>query len=331
MNKAYFLISGLKKLSTELRGDENIYLGIRPYGFHAGNALTLLVYPYLLCKEFEKTKKVARFNFFLFINDWEQDRLSGPDMLKYPYNIYPQSTTFQYTPHPFDKTKNIVDYWEPKIFKEISLLRKHFNLVKINTIRNSSLKNNKRFKYCLLKTLKEPQVIAKILKRHTKRPLLKKPLAYALAVCPYCKSTRGHTSVDKNLINHNCFNCNKFFVNNYEIFDYWFYHKPLAIPRIDIFNIDVCITGFEHFKEGDYLVRKALMKEFKSVITNLKTLYTPTIFSYNGRIMGKSNGNTTKIPMLKLLKVAVQYPKSNKLELSSIINRNFHEGSNIFF
>ena len=34
-NKPYFFQDGINELSQELSGDENVFLGIRPYGFHA--------------------------------------------------------------------------------------------------------------------------------------------------------------------------------------------------------------------------------------------------------------------------------------------------------
>ena len=50
-NKPYFFYSGIKELATTLSGKENIYLGIRPYGFHAGNKIPFVIYPMLLCEE----------------------------------------------------------------------------------------------------------------------------------------------------------------------------------------------------------------------------------------------------------------------------------------
>jgi hypothetical protein len=104
--KPYFLYDGIIELAQTLAGTENIYLGIRPYAFHAGNMVTMVVYPLLLCREIEKLGKEAQFNFFIFINDWEQDRLAGPDTKTYPFNIFPLNTTFQYATNPDNPSKN---------------------------------------------------------------------------------------------------------------------------------------------------------------------------------------------------------------------------------
>lgn len=69
--KPYFLYKGLLDLAQTLEGNENIYLGIRPYAFHAGNMVTMMVYPLLLCREMEKLDKTAKFNFFIYRFNWE--------------------------------------------------------------------------------------------------------------------------------------------------------------------------------------------------------------------------------------------------------------------
>ena len=53
-HKPYLLMNGLKEIAHEFTGDENIFLGIKPYGFHAGNRIPFVAYPILLCEELEK-------------------------------------------------------------------------------------------------------------------------------------------------------------------------------------------------------------------------------------------------------------------------------------
>jgi len=88
--KPYLYLAGLKKLAKKLKGNEVVHIGIRPYGFHAGNVFSLVVYPYILCREIEKNNKNAKLKFKISINDYEQDALDGPDFRKYPFNIYPK-------------------------------------------------------------------------------------------------------------------------------------------------------------------------------------------------------------------------------------------------
>jgi len=180
--KPYFYLSGIRELSDELKGDENIYLGIRPYGFHAGNMSTLVVYPMLLCREMIKMGKVPRFNFYVFINDWEQHRLDGVDPTLYPFNILPKYTTWQFMPDPIDNKFSIVDYWEPVISNQIGYLNHYFPKTTSIVVRNSAMKNIPVMKRCLLQTIAHPEIILKILKENSTKPTLDKAI-YASADC----------------------------------------------------------------------------------------------------------------------------------------------------
>lgn len=289
--KPFLYYRGLKKLAKELRGTERIYLGIRPYGFHCGNMVSLVVYPILLCQELLKLKKVPRFKIYVFINDWEQDRLAGPDVKMHPFNIHPLKTTFQYTFDPSNPTKSIVDFWEPEIMRNICKIKELFPLVTVQSVRNSQMKQHSIMKRCLTQTLNNPQLIAEILLKFTNKKILSEPIAYAMAVCPDCKIVRGQTQIIKKIIHHYCSLCGKVTTGDYRDFDYWFYHKPLALPRIEICKIDLCITGADHHNEGDFKVRQELMKAYKIKTPPPKTLYTPVVYGFNGQVMGKSKGN----------------------------------------
>lgn len=312
--EAFFYLNGIKKLSKKISGEENIYLGIRPYGFHAGNMLTLVVYPMMLCQQLQTLGIEPKFNIYIFINDWEQDGLAGPNLKDYPFNIYPQNTTFQ-----FIKMKNntyLVDYWEPIIYENIARINKHFPRVKITTIRNSSLKTNPIMKKHLIFSINNPHIIANILRKHTKKNLLDKPLSFAMAVCPECNKVKGNSKYFRGKIHHYCNNCNKLSINNYEYFEYWYYHKPLAIPRIEIFNIDICITGSDHYKEGDFKIRKSLIEKFNSKSNYPLTLYAPILYGRNGEIMGKSKGNYEDIKFNQLIKLVKKYTNQTAVYLT---------------
>ena len=40
--KPYLYFDGLKQLTKEINGNEVVHIGIRPYGFHAGNVIALV-------------------------------------------------------------------------------------------------------------------------------------------------------------------------------------------------------------------------------------------------------------------------------------------------
>lgn len=314
--KPYFFQDGISDLAKTLNGKENIYLGIRPYGFHAGNLTTLVIYPILLCQKLKKNNIEPNFNFYVFINDWEQDGLDGPDPKKYPYNIFPKKTTFQYTPDPDNCHKNIVDHWEPIIKKDEWRIKSLYPSVKIHTVRNSSLKLNEIFKRELLNTIKYPDEIIEILRKYSQKSTLDIPISFAKAICPKCFSARGETLVlGGDLIQLKCDNCQSLFTQKYEFFDYWFYHKSLALPRIEIFKIDLCITGLEHYNEGDYAIREALIKRFSPTISNPLTLYSPLILGKDNQPMGKSKGNYKYIDFDVLYPIVSKSKNKEKIKI----------------
>jgi len=316
MIKPYFFADGINELANELTGNENIYLGTRPYGFHAGNMLTLLAYPLLLCEALTKLGKIPRFNVTVFINDWEQDRLAGPDIKTYPFNIFPLNTTFQYATNADNPSVNIADYWQPPIMRQINLLRDRFEHLNIIAVRNSEMKLHPAMKRCLLFTIKHPERIAEILRSNTEHPVLATDLAYAMAVCPHCTLCKGTTLVatDDQIV-HECSNCGKTIEAPYSFFDYWFYHKPLAIPRIEAYDIDLCITGVDHYKEGDYLVRHELLGLFESSARLPKTLYAPSLHAKDGERMSKSVGNVVSVDLGTLINLIQENPNQSKLYL----------------
>ncbi len=312
--KPYFLEEGLRSLVKTINGNENIYLGIRPYAFHAGNAIPLVVYPLFLCEEVEKMGKPAAFNIFVFINDWEQDKLFGPDTKKYPFNISPLKTTFQYTFSEENSSVSVVDQWQPVIEHYTKLISEKFPKTKVKLIRNSEMKKEAPMKRSLLYTVENPKKISSILRRYTRKTVLSKPISYAIAVCPFCFYAKGETRVlKKDHIFHVCKNCNKETNASYIELDYWFYHKPLAVPRLEICDIDICITGMDHYNENDYLVREKLIRLLGSKAKFPKTIYTPLLMGRNDDVMSKSRKNAEMIEIEELISLVRENKKLPKI------------------
>lgn len=315
--KPYFHYQGICDLAETLTGNERIYLGIRPYGFHAGNATTLVVYPYLLCKELERLGKMPHFTFYVFLNDWEQESLDGPNPKLYPFNVMPKFTTWQYVKDPVDEKRSAVDFWEKVIINNINLVKHYYPNVNIIPSRNSQMKFYPEMKSTIYKTINHPEILMKILKKYTNKDILSEPAIFASAVCPYCHAARGVTSgnMSENTIFHLCGVCGKNTDGKYDDFDYWLYHKPLALPRIVAFNIDVCITGLDHYDEGDFVVKQKLLESYGFKYKYPKTLYSSSIFGMDGNVMGKSKGNAKLIDLDKLINLILSQKDSKKIIL----------------
>lgn len=308
--REFFFDKGLKNLARKLKGDEKICIAIRPYGFHAGNQIPLVIYPFFLCEELRKNKKEPKFTIYLVFNDWEQLKLDGPNIKEYPFNVYPKDTTLQYTQDPSHTYKNIVDYWIPIITKDVKIIKKEFPLVQVKPILYSEFKNDKRLSVVLVKTLKEPETFFNILKKYTNKNLLPSPWKYIIAVCPKCKVTKGTTTLNKgNKVKHFCNSCFKTSQGRLLDFDYWLYHTPLSLPRYQILDIDLCITGADKIDESDYIVREKLAEAYEINLKMPDVLYAPLVVDRKGHRMGKSRGNH-------------KYVEANTLRKLILINRN---------
>lgn len=303
-SSVYLYWQGLTKLAKNLKGTETFHMGIRPFGFHGGNKLTLVVYPLLLCEEFSKLGKTPRFKFYLSINDWEPHRLSYIDPDRLQFNISPEQTTFQYTPDPAGCCKSIVDHWEKIIKSKFEVTKQKFPEVSLILKRNSELKSEKVFIDSLRKTLEGHKDIAKIIKESSGKDVLVEEARYAGAVCPVCKSARGTTTIHENIVSFSCSNCGEKSTGDIKDFDYWWHHLPMLIPRIMIFGADLCLRGGDHFSSKHTDINPRLMNYFYPEAKYPATLVSPVLLSLDGRKMSKSKNNDRDVELEGLLKEA---------------------------
>lgn len=298
----YLYRRGLMNLVKTLRGDERIHMGIRPYGFHAGNATAIAVYPYLLCKYFALQKRVPRFSIFISINDYEQDCPDGPDIIRYPFNFYPKYTSLQHTPDDRECCGSIVEHWQPVLERILVKLFSEFPSVQVRFVRNSTLRDNPDFRSLLLRTLREPREQAAIMKKHSGKEVLPHPVCYAGAVCPKCVSARGETRVlTDDRVRLSCSACGLVTTGSYDNFHYWWHHKAMLTARLKIFNIDLTISGADHFSEGDVGTRSEFIEKFVPGFVVPKMLFSPLLLSFDGRKMSKSRDNTYFADIRKLI------------------------------
>lgn len=294
-DRPYLNNEGIKSLAKEVVGNERIHMGIRPFGIHAGNLISLYVYPYLFCEEVKKNGKPVNFTFFCSVNDYEQDELDGPDYRKYPFNIYPKNTTLGYAEDSSVCDGLLIDHWLPIIKKSILKLKESFPGLKIFFVKNSELKSDLKFREILTSTLKNPFEQADIYRRFTDKEILTEPIQYAGVVCPICKKTKGQTRahrVNGDFIRWDCATCGISLNAPYSTYDYWFYHKPLFTARLSIFNIDITFSGADHLTEGDFLIREEFIKRFNPGLKVPKMFFAPLLLAENGEKMSKSRKNT---------------------------------------
>lgn len=330
--KPYLYFSGLLKLVADIKGSERIHVGIRPYGFHAGNSMALVVYPYLLCKYTELAGKKAQFRFIVSINDWEQDALDGPNPRKYPFNVYPKNTSIFYLQDDKKCCKSAIDHWQPIIERAINTLKVTFPHVTFEYKRNSDLIKYPFFKTLLLQTLKFPMEQFNILISNSHFNYLNYPIIYAGAVCPQCYTAHGITSViDDDTISWACSKCYLKLTDNIDIFQFWWYHKPMLIARIKIFKIDIILSGGDHYSEGDFNIRKAFLNKYTQSTKEPYMLFTPTVIALDGQKMSKGRNNTEYANIQKLIEYTDKFMGQEIIISKKLIDNSTYDKNHSFY
>lgn len=303
MVNKYLYLSGLKIVSQELKGDEKIHVGIRPYELHAGNILSIVAYPHLLMKEVEGRGITPRFTLYVSINDWEQESFTGKDIFKYSFDNRPKSSTIRNT---LIDGVALVDVWQPKIEAAINALKEHFPEITILFIRNSSLQNEPGMRRTILATIKDRHEHKKLFLEISGRPTTGEESYYANALCEKCKAADTQTALTANQqLNYECQKCSHAGSTTYASSDFWLYHKQLFVARLDILRFDLSISGADHLLEGDDRIRMELYKAiFGKDAPDIKMLFAPVLKAADGDKMSKAKGNILSLPIETVIRLA---------------------------
>ncbi len=324
--KPYLYFEGLCELVKEIKGDETVHVGIRPYGFHAGNTIALVVYPYLLCKYLEKSGKIAKLNFVVSINDWEQDVLDGPNIKEYPFNVFPKNTSIYYIKDEKGCCESVADHWQPIIERNMTRLKESFKDISFRFVRNSTLINHVFCQNLLLQTLKNPREQLEILKANSNKKTLEDPVQYAGIICPECHRAHGKSqALENGNVFWKCNECSCEKEGELKQFQYWWYHKPMLLARLEIFNVDITLSGGDHFSDGDFGIRKAYINKYSPSTKEPYMLFTPTVLSADGQKMSKSRNNTEFANISKFIKAVDGYMGNEIILTEDLIEKNVDE------
>jgi len=318
VGKTYLFWDGLNEVAKEVRGDEKIFVGVRPFGFHAGNELTMYVYPWHLCDLTRKNGKEPRFNFFISINDMEPHRLKylfigedGKPFYKneeltlsadvpFEYNVFPRTTSFQFTDDSNGCCDSIVTHWQKIIEEKMMRLKADFPEITLNFIRNTSLKNNPAFKKAITTAIKNPEVLGKILEKYDKVCFEKGFLVWTGVICPHCHSAQGKTSMNAESVIFECDNCGKKTESTVEDSSFWMHHVFLLPPRLKIFDVDICVRGYDHYRVNQIPINEQLFEALFGKKLEVKTIVPPMIVGPDGKKMSKTWSNEKYINTEKL-------------------------------
>jgi len=77
----------------------------------------------------------------------------------------------------------------------------------------------------------------------------------------------------------------------------------MFLARLEIFKIDIALSGGDHFSEGDFDIRRVLIKKYSPKTKEPKMLFTPTVIALDGQKMSKSKN----ILLLLILEILLRH------------------------
>lgn len=301
-NEHFISGDGIRELSYELNGNENVVMGTRPFGFHAGNMASLVVYPLLLANSIVQQGITPRFHFHCWFNDLEQHATVGHDGKPASadlVNVYPAERTLQFTPGPAGFKGSIVDYWQPLIENSVKLIERNYPSTQITFHRTSEMKTTEPFAKTVVGALTSADLVADTIEGALGMEV-RRPAEFVRAVCPECKFPVPNTKVLKkdelafrnSRIEITCPRDSRKATGSVAEFDWWVQFRLLTIPRGQLGQkADLRMMGADHLEENRTNLASKLTKIFKMRPVESKFLYAPLLLSYDGKKMGKSNNN----------------------------------------
>jgi len=332
MGKTYVCWKGLEEAAKDVKGDEKISIGIRPYGFHAGNELTLFVYPWHFCNLVKRLGKEPKFTFFISLNDMEPERLKYlyPDKntgyyykkeeltlkeeVPFEYNIFPRDTSFQYTADKEGCCNSMAEHWSKIIEAKVLRLKEDFPLLTFQFIKSSSIKNDPLYKKALKLGIEHPEVLGRIASQHEKVCFEDGCLSWAGAICPTCHSAQGKTMISGETITFECSDCGEKYAGSMNKTSFWMHHMLLLAPRLKLFGIDLFFRGYDHYACNHISINEQLYEALCGEILDIKTIVPPLIVGADGKKMSKTWSNE-KVLNTQKLKSLAEACKGEKLVL----------------
>lgn len=289
----YVGLAGIKSIASRMNGDENILIGVRPFGFHAGNVSADVVYPLLLCEELLKQKKVPRLNITFYMNDYEQFEIIGhPNDLEEDdeVNIYPKGKTLQYEKSPINPKLTMVEYWGPIIIAHMDLIKQAYPNVRIRYLRTSDLNSTSLFRDVLNVSINKTDKVASVFSEVSgKRVHL--PAEFVRVVCPSCEIPIPETKMDNDIISASC-RCGSEVYGHFSSADYWLNHNMVGLAKLTPHDsYFLWMLGYDHkqFHSGD--IKARIMSHFGLAAQDCNRVYAPLLLREDGRKMSKSSNN----------------------------------------
>ena len=281
----YFFAQGIKEYSSKVKAPVTIYSGFRPYGAHAGNILTLGVYPSLLLKSGVKIKK-----YFVTMDDTDVLNYKFPEFIPKDPPLYLGLSS---------EVENSVKFILDKLSKFNVILSTSRNMVKNGKVQNA-----------IIWLLENKEKLTKILQQSgfdkINRGFFVGPIDKNAKKAIYQFHTNGERIwwENKGIIQkHHITECN-----------YWMHYTFLIPIKIYQHSPDLVILGEDYFDPGQVYDKSSVGASKMSVMQNIykflfkedipSVLVSPVLLGSDGRKMSKEFSNEIEYSYEALEKIA---------------------------
>ena len=286
--------NGLSKLAGRLRGDEVLYSGIRPYGYHAGNRIAVAVYPHLLARLVAARGINPRFVYTITINDIEP-----LDYDEVEFKVL--DSTFQFG------SDVDADKFEKTIYQDLEGLRIEFPEVKVRFHRTSAMTETEAFMTIFRAVTVDKHFLLNDFLNHYYADQVNRSAEFAGFICRNChlpcRAEDGPAQVA-----YVCPKCHcKGEAGNIGE-NYWMFRVPLIAMKLAVVQPNVVFLG------SDYLTRRSERLNNNTDLDAILRLHArlnmageinfalpPILLGNDGRKMSKSLGNLRKYEYDELL------------------------------
>lgn len=295
-------LDDLVRWSQWSTGSEKIGSALRPYGLHAGNLVSIVAYPYLLCEAFRGLRKEEpRFTYKVWLNDIEPLTYVGADGRKESANasnMYPGSTTLQFVPAPDGFQGSLTDYWQPVIEGVVrGTIGTRFPYVNLEFHRTSELVCTTEFQKAVLGSIDERKRVAEIFEKYQSKKV-RGSKGFVWPICPKCHVPVTNVKVSKDRSSHTTMvygshgvlpNCR--FREEVQKLDWAMNIRVLQVIRLAVEQPDLWFIGVDHLPVNRTYHLEGLGSMLGLDRYRGHFLHVPLLFADRENKLSKSRGN----------------------------------------
>ncbi|MDO8570961.1 MAG: hypothetical protein Q7R97_05255 [Candidatus Daviesbacteria bacterium] len=269
-----------------MSGDETIYSGIRPLGFHPGNMIVLSVYPHLVAENLQNQGKKPRFSYIITMNDIEPARYDFERFI-------PLDTSVSF--------KEDISITEKTIRKALTHMLDDFPEINVSFVKSSSFQSSDKFSDVADILINHKEKFAKsYIKPEYLDGKTYNDMHFIGIICDDCHSPLLSTSYNNALFEAYCESCDKQVSGIASEMNFWLYYVNLISMKLSILQPDIVLLGGDYIQTPDERIKSLTKANPLGSIMNfydwlggrsLNFLLGPLLIGEDGRKMSKEFNN----------------------------------------